>query len=306
MKKEEMNVMTKEAVEILAPAETGATVELTALEKAVKKAVATDVKVAADKTLLFVSEDGTARLYVPRILRTVDGVNITLAAKDYKLPKTVKAAEKASFVVMVQRAVLDAISDKTGADVGKINAAVLKNGGVPTPEQDTKLDEYSKLMKLIETTKKRFSVGGVVPSAIAKLVGADVAGTVLDIELGAVRKALSNLDACYNGVLNIYGTKQAGETIEKTAEAAEYETAVRQAIKSCLAPFTDETAETVRFKLSISVSDIVRWYQLGANQWGAKVSCRWTDAKNTSLNKSIVKYLLYKIAAGNNTAEDVH
>lgn len=279
------------------------------IENAVSVSVTSDAKTAVSELKIHVPADTEARevsILIPRISRDENGVAIALFQKNYRLPKTVKGESRSRFAVMVQRAILDAVSDKTGAEVGKINAAILKKGGTATDAQKERLNEFSRLMTLIDTTKERLALREIVPTDIARLVGADASGTVLDIELNSVRKSLSNLDACYTGVLTDYAGKKEGETVTKTADACNYETAVRQALKNCLAPFTAETEETKIFKLSIAVSDIVKWYQLGANQWGAKVACRWNDSNSAVLNKSVVKYLLYKIASGENTAEDAN
>ena len=256
-----------------------------------KKAEPLTMETAEKANKLFYSE-GTALLFVPRLEKGVDGWGVKASAKRYKMPKNLKAEKAMDAVKMVERAILDAITNQTAEKVSALKKAIDKQNGVATEVQTLQGQQYAALLELVDKCKTNYKLRSTTPDNMAVLLAADITNSRLSVECGPLKSALVNVSKTLDNVLDAF---LAGQSVKITADQQTEVTSVKKTVSRVLNPYTDDSESWNAFVLKVSNKDVASWYKLGFSKFGE--ACQWNRENTANLEKSLVKFLLYKIGA---------
>lgn len=295
-KKEEGKNMTTKKNGSKASANTNASTQAKADSKKkkdpkAKKAEPLTMEKAEKENKLFFQE-GTALFFLPRLEKGVDGWSVKASAKRYKMPKTLKAEKAMDAVKMVERAILDAITNQTAEKVSSLKKAIDKQNGVATELQTLQGKQYAALLELVDKCKTNYKLRTTTPDNMAVLLASDITNGRLAVECGPLKSALVNVSKTLDNVLDAF---LSGQSVKITPEQQAEVTSVKKTVSRVLNPYTDEAESWNAFVLKVSNKDVASWYKLGFSKFGE--SCQWNRENTANLEKSLVKFLLYKIGA---------
>lgn len=256
-----------------------------------KKAEPLTMETAEKENKLFF-ENGTSLLFVPRLEKGVDGWSVKATAKRYKMPKTLKADKAMDEIKMVERAILDAITNQTAEKIASLKKAIDKQNGIPTELQELQGKQYAALLTLIDKCKTNYKLRSTTPDNMAVLLAADITNSRLSVECGPLKSALVNVSKTLDNVLDAF---LAGQSVKITPEQQTEVTSVKKTVARVLNPYTDETEHWNAFVLKVGNKDVASWYKLGFSKFGE--ACQWSRENTASLERNLVKFLLYKIGA---------
>lgn len=292
-KKENKNMTNKKNMtKASATTKTNSTKADSKAKKATKsKAEPLTLETAEKANKLFFHE-GTALFFLPRLEKGVDGWSVKASSKRYKMPKNLKAEKAMDAVKMVERAILDAITNQTAEKVMNLKKAIDKQNGVATELQTLQGKQYAALLELVDKCKTIYKLRSTTPDNMAVLLAADITNSRLSVECGQLKSALVNVSKTLDNVLEAF---LAGQSVKITAEQQTEVTSVKKTVSRVLNPYTDEAESWNAFVLKVSNKDVASWYKLGFSKFGE--SCQWNRENTATLEKSLVKFLLYKIGA---------
>lgn len=248
----------------------------------------------AEKENKLFFENGTALLFVPRLEKGVDGWSVNASAKRYKMPKTLKADKAMDAIKMVERAILTAITNQTAEKIASLKKAIDKQNGIPTEAQELQSKQYAALLTLVDKCKTNYSLRSrnTIPDNMSVLLAADITNSRLAVECGPLKSALVDISKTLDNVLDAF---LSGQSVKITPEQQTEVTSVKKTVARVLNPYTDETENWNAFVLKVGNKDVASWYKLGFSKFGE--SCQWNRENTANLEKSLVKFLLYKIGA---------
>lgn len=265
----------------------------TSTKKNTTKAEPLTMETAEKENKLFF-ENGTALLFVPRLEKGVDGWAVKASAKRYKMPKTLKADKAMDAIKMVERAILTAITNQTAEKIASLKKAIDKQNGIPTETQELQGKQYAALLALIDKCKTNYSLRSrnTIPDNMSMLLAADITNSRLAVECGPLKSALVDISKTLDDVLDAF---LSGQSVKITPEQQTEVTSVKKTVARVLNPYTDETENWNAFVLKVGNKDVASWYKLGFSKFGE--SCQWSRENTASLERNLVKFLLYKIGA---------
>ena len=267
----------------------------TSTKKNTKKAEPLTMETAEKENKLFFDNGtGTALFFVPRLEKGVDGWAVKASAKRYKMPKTLKADKAMDAIKMVERAILTAITNQTAEKIASLKKAIDKQNGIPTEAQELQGKQYAALLALIDKCKTNYSLRSrnTIPDNMSVLLAADITNSRLAVECGPLKSALVDISKTLDNVLDAF---LSGQSVKITPEQQTEVTSVKKTVARILNPYTDETENWNAFVLKVGNKDVASWYKLGFSKFGE--ACQWSRENTASLERNLVKFLLFKIGA---------
>lgn len=261
-----------------------------------KKAPAKKNNKKADKPAESIARIEENNIIVKVVKQTIDtaGVTTTLTEKKIPIPANAKAEQLPHLANLIQCKVLTQLKDKYASELVKAKAT--KKGEPLTDEQKEKAKLINAKIKLVNTQLAKYGVDEnklqmLIKEPMAEMLACWVTGTQLQLELGHLKTCLrANYQTISSLLDKLLKDGQASTTDEEKAIF----TTLRQALKTDLESYTKDTFYFKQFKLSVSLIDIRKWYEVSRLDIADDVFI-FDDKKDTTLSKAIVKWFLGKL-----------
>ena len=285
-----MKKNTAPATSTPAPAKTES--KRTPADKTATKGKKKASKKASEETLARVENDKIIVYIVKQTISTT-GVLTELKPKEIPMPANAKVDQLPNLANLIQCKVLAQLSEKYASELANIKP---KKDQPLTEEQKDKKKLINAKIRLVKFQLEKYGYNAdkialLISEPMAEMLACWVTGEKLSLELNNLKTCLR---ANYQTISSLLDKLLKDGKASTSEEEKEIFTCLRQALKKDLESYTKESHYFNQFKLSVSITDIRKWYEVSRLDI-ANDTFIFDDKKDTTLSKAIVKWFLTKL-----------